>query len=66
VPRLLPTELAEVGLSEFRLAMSYHEANPGHHFQLSIEQEFAERSPLRRFGGILAGTAFAEGWGLYC
>lgn len=47
-------------------AVSYHEANPGHHFQLSIEQEFAGRSPLRRFGGILAGTAFAEGWGLYC
>jgi uncharacterized protein (DUF885 family) len=47
-------------------AVSYHEANPGHHFQLSIEQEFTKRSPLRRFGGILAGTAFAEGWGLYC
>ena len=47
-------------------AISYHEANPGHHFQLSIEQEFAGRPALRRFGGILAGTAFAEGWGLYC
>ena len=46
--------------------MSYHEANPGHHFQLSIEQEFAGRPPLRRFGGTMAGTAFAEGWGLYC
>ncbi|GAC1364410.1 MAG: hypothetical protein NVSMB32_06940 [Actinomycetota bacterium] len=47
-------------------ALSYHEANPGHHFQLSIEQEFADRPALRRFGGIMAGTAFAEGWGLYC
>lgn len=46
--------------------ISYHEANPGHHFQISIEQEFTERGPLRRFGGIQAGTAFAEGWGLYC
>ena len=46
--------------------ISYHEANPGHHFQISIEQEFTGRSPLRRFGGIQAGTAFAEGWGLYC
>ncbi|HMC08024.1 MAG TPA: DUF885 domain-containing protein, partial [Actinomycetota bacterium] len=46
--------------------MSYHEANPGHHFQLSIEQEFAGRPALRRFGGTMAGTAFAEGWGLYC
>jgi uncharacterized protein (DUF885 family) len=47
-------------------AVSYHEANPGHHFQLSIEQEFSHRPALRRFGGTLTGTAFAEGWGLYC
>lgn len=47
-------------------AISYHEANPGHHFQLSIEQEFSERPALRRFGGIWAGNAFCEGWGLYC
>jgi uncharacterized protein (DUF885 family) len=46
-------------------SITYHEANPGHHFQLSIEQEFTERLPIRRFGGILAGSAFAEGWGLY-
>jgi uncharacterized protein (DUF885 family) len=44
---------------------SYHEANPGHHFQISIEQEFADRLRLRRFGGFLVGAAFAEGWGLY-
>jgi uncharacterized protein (DUF885 family) len=44
---------------------SFHEANPGHHFQLSIEQGFTERLPLRRFGGFLVGDAFVEGWGLY-
>ncbi|MBI2237069.1 MAG: DUF885 domain-containing protein, partial [Actinobacteria bacterium] len=44
---------------------TYHEANPGHHFQLSIEQEMGDRPPLRRFGGMLAGSAFVEGWGLY-
>jgi uncharacterized protein (DUF885 family) len=47
-------------------SITYHEANPGHHFQISIEQEFADRPALRRFGGILAGSAFVEGWGLYC
>jgi uncharacterized protein (DUF885 family) len=47
-------------------SITYHEANPGHHFQISIEQEFTERPSLRRFGAILAGSAFAEGWGLYC
>jgi uncharacterized protein (DUF885 family) len=46
-------------------AVTYHEANPGHHFQISIEFERGERSPLRRFGGLLAGSAFPEGWGLY-
>jgi uncharacterized protein (DUF885 family) len=44
---------------------TYHEANPGHHFQISIEIEHAERLPLRRFGGFLSGDAFTEGWGLY-
>jgi uncharacterized protein (DUF885 family) len=38
---------------------------PGHHFQLAVEQEMPDRPMLRRFGGILAGSAFAEGWGLY-
>lgn len=44
---------------------TYHEANPGHHFQIAIEQEMGERPALRRFGGLMAGSAFAEGWGLY-
>jgi uncharacterized protein (DUF885 family) len=44
---------------------TYHEANPGHHFQITIEQEMGDRPPLRRFGGYLAGAAFCEGWGLY-
>jgi uncharacterized protein (DUF885 family) len=44
---------------------TYHEANPGHHFQIALEQEMEDRPPLRRFGGFLAGSAFTEGWGLY-
>jgi uncharacterized protein (DUF885 family) len=44
---------------------TYHESNPGHHFQISLEQQFQERPALRRFGGLLAGSAFIEGWGLY-
>ena len=46
-------------------SLTYHEANPGHHFQTSIEQGLTDRPALRRFGGILAGSAFCEGWGLY-
>ena len=46
-------------------SVTYHEANPGHHFQLALQQEMPERPPLRRFGATLAAAAFAEGWGLY-
>ena len=46
-------------------SVTYHEANPGHHFQIALEMEFEERPSLRRFGGLLAGSSFAEGWGLY-
>lgn len=44
---------------------TYHEANPGHHFQIAIEQESAYRPALRRFASDLIGSAFCEGWGLY-
>jgi uncharacterized protein (DUF885 family) len=44
---------------------TYHEAVPGHHFQITIESELDELHDFRRFGSRLAGNAFAEGWGLY-
>jgi uncharacterized protein (DUF885 family) len=45
--------------------IAYHEANPGHHFQVALEVATPGRSMMRRFAGIAAGGAFVEGWGLY-
>jgi len=42
--------------------IAFHEAVPGHHFQLTIAMESKNLPPARR---VLYDTACAEGWGLY-
>ncbi len=43
--------------------ITFHEANPGHHHQISIAREAGgEGHPLLRGMGF---TAYSEGWGLY-
>ncbi len=46
-------------------ATTFHEATPGHHFQIGIEMELDQLNVFRRYGARLAGVAYTEGWGLY-
>ena len=51
-------EVARFGMR----TLAYHEAIPGHHFQIALQQEMTGVPTFRK---ILPFTAFSEGWALY-
>lgn len=59
--RINTTELDQRPLWELP-ALGVHEAVPGHHLQIALQQEL-DIHPLRANGTFF--TAFVEGWGLY-
>jgi len=44
-------------------AVAYHEGVPGHHMQLSVQQQLTDLPKFRQHG--LGFNAYSEGWGLY-
>ena len=46
-------------------SLSYHEAVPGHHFQLAIQQELTGLPKFRSQRIFSGGSAHSEGWALY-
>lgn len=61
-PGVFYVNLASLPFKPGMKTLTYHEAVPGHHFQLSVQEESTH---LPIFQKIIIFNAHAEGWGLY-
>ncbi|MFK7863324.1 MAG: DUF885 family protein [Pseudohongiellaceae bacterium] len=63
-PGVFYSHMADMGtLAKYQIEdIAYHEGSPGHHMQISIQQELTD---VPRFRTQYRTTAYTEGWGLY-
>jgi uncharacterized protein (DUF885 family) len=63
-PGVFYSHMADMAtLAKFQIEdIAYHEGSPGHHMQISIQQELTD---IPRFRTQYRTTAYTEGWGLY-
>jgi uncharacterized protein (DUF885 family) len=70
LPGIYWLPLADIGprvtwLGSGLKSTAIHEAVPGHHFQLTIQQESSTLPKYRKLGAFGFISAFGEGWALY-
>jgi uncharacterized protein (DUF885 family) len=61
-PGIFYVPIVDATKTQTRESLFLHEAIPGHHYQLSLQNENAALPKFRRYGG---NAAYNEGWGLY-
>ncbi|UCF60183.1 MAG: DUF885 domain-containing protein [Anaerolineaceae bacterium] len=62
-PGMFYVNMTDVNVPRYRMpTLAYHEAIPGHHFQIAIQQEL---TGIPSFRTGINYTSYAEGWALY-